>query len=839
MGSISGLGFDLPMGFTPRSDLPTYQPQPTNYQVTTGLLAANPYFIQRREADHFLAWWEGFKARLTTREGIYESAKLVIGLNLGMKLAMKGILFGLTKAFSANGRQTPKGLYWISNLLLCGVISGAMTFYQRKGDRSHEEGFLRQWAVAFGSSLPSMLIGMRALPKFGLRATILQDAALEIPQAIAAMGAGYLLEGVGAKEEMRMGFGERFLMEITEGLFFMGAGHAVGATLDLTSIIPIPDIPIPDRIRRGGRESAGVAPGEPKSFKAWLPFGGLYPARRPQPVKRVQSPGPEAVVFSKENLVSSLQEGPDGKQQLIMQKVYLPDLPPDATELQGGYIHLVGQKELNGKFNQEPFEPGTTTLRDEFVQVQAYYYLSKAIHRLEELGFKIKEIHGSIHNGRLHEIRVIINAFDEANAFFSPPKDFLAFGMHVGSDGDVVVHEFGHSLLHHADPRLISEFGGEAGAIHEGTGDALATLIHDDPHLGEFFAAAFLGQKPRHDSGLRRVDHHKKLSEVGTEVHDRGEVYGGFWWSLKQRFIENLGLSRQEANSLALRLLINHAFSYPTASPAPHDFVDAILRGARGVERAGLLPKESSMMETINKEVLAEATARELWPPPEVTPPPPPTTPQPGSAAPWYLRWAHGARDYYHSVLLPPIFDKISSAPHLGGRADFYQQRHATPYGQVEVVGHGTTEWRGMRGEPVESANRDVRPIQDGEISHQVDVRFSEALDVVRTQLIQEREQLRGAVEELRAQRSLEELTEDEAEKIHIAAKRFQILGFALEYLEKNAHQIPRELVVFKKETHLSYWIDLGYATFLVPATQRAFREQQPLWGLGIFDCAR
>lgn len=170
-----------------------------------------------------------------------------------------------------------------------------------------------------------------------------------------------------------------------------------------------------------------------------------------------------------------------------------------------------------------------------FEQANAYFHIDRAQTRIQALGFTNA-------NNRMQE--AVIDAQTADNSFYSGNNlrvNFGTGGVDDAEDGDIVVHEYGHSIQDNQVPG----FGnGDEGAMGEGFGDyfgqSLAlTLAPDAGHpqlsdpacVGDWDGTSYDMNTPK---CLRRVDglKHYPEDEAG-EVHDDGEMWSAALWKLR------------------------------------------------------------------------------------------------------------------------------------------------------------------------------------------------------------------------------------------------------------------------------------------------------------------
>jgi hypothetical protein len=204
-----------------------------------------------------------------------------------------------------------------------------------------------------------------------------------------------------------------------------------------------------------------------------------------------------------------------------------------------------------------------------FASLHVAYRLSSTIALLDGLGLGASEL--------LDPPITVWPAADDGGTGASPNGD-LQFtttdgALRLAADGDIVVHELGHTLLRRIAPHLSRTL--EADAIHEGFADALACLVADDPEVAESYGV--LSGRP--GVGMRRIDGERSLASESTEPYARGTVYAGLFWAVRID-LEAAGLPQAEAQATALKLLIASASALESSDPTARDVWDAIRRGA-------------------------------------------------------------------------------------------------------------------------------------------------------------------------------------------------------------------------------------------------------------------
>lgn len=405
------------------------------------------------------------------------------------------------------------------------------------------------------------------------------------------------------------------------------------------------------------------------------------------------------------------------------QNACLPWLPDGAIELIGHLMKVDGKTSLNGVFKHEPFQPDSRVTTDAFDQVQLYYTLNNAAIRLMKMGFNLRKTIAN-RRGEDYKVTAHANATESLNAWYSPQDGELTFGTnngkwHLASDGDVSVHEFGHLILDHYNPGLTSRYSGEGGAIHEGFADALAALHYDDPEMSEDFVPHKGGTESKRD-GLRIVDNDLTLSDVSDEVHDRGQVYGGFWWSIKKTLTDPEGpfkLTSREACNVTLMLLTNHASNYKTSRPAPADFVKAVIQGMYGLAKEMKLGVDSKLL---GQAIIAEGIKRKM-------------IKNVGDAAfeRGKFRSVNDVQQYMIQRGVDADFTKTHESDFIGGIFEFYQQQiSSTKYGSISIVNSGILMQKDSNGNIISLSTKDILPIGGKQIDDSGNIDLEQAISL-------------------------------------------------------------------------------------------------------------
>lgn len=159
------------------------------------------------------------------------------------------------------------------------------------------------------------------------------------------------------------------------------------------------------------------------------------------------------------------------------------------------------------------------------------------------------------------QLAVHVNHNETCNAFYDGSS--INFYRHssqcenTGRLADVVYHEFGHGVHHHA---VILGSGDFEGALSEGVSDYLSATFTGDPGMGRGFFYS--------DAPLRHINpgiDKKWPDDIEGEVHADGEIIGGTLWDLRQLLIDKYGATEGIAKANALYYgAIKNASDIPT-----------------------------------------------------------------------------------------------------------------------------------------------------------------------------------------------------------------------------------------------------------------------------------
>ncbi len=247
---------------------------------------------------------------------------------------------------------------------------------------------------------------------------------------------------------------------------------------------------------------------------------------------------------------------PDPRLRTAYKRVTLRDLDGSGT-LSGTYARVESSTGKPARRDTTGFVH--TRDEDQFEQVMGYFWITEAQHYLQSLGLR-----GPV-NARQQLLR--ISQYGGDNSFYREGTGKLTItlgkgGVDDAEDGEVIVHEYGHSV----QDDQVRGFGAgpEAGAIGEGFGDYLAVEV-STAVTGNTFEPACVADwdstsyTPGPVHCLRRLDSTKHYpQDVAGEVHADGELWSGALWRARQL----LGDARR-----ADRVIVNAQFAFaPDAS---------------------------------------------------------------------------------------------------------------------------------------------------------------------------------------------------------------------------------------------------------------------------------
>jgi Zn-dependent metalloprotease len=203
-------------------------------------------------------------------------------------------------------------------------------------------------------------------------------------------------------------------------------------------------------------------------------------------------------------------------------------------------------------------------LRDNkgFSETMAYFHIDFAQRYIQSLGFT---------NVNNRQQVFSIDRLTADNSFYSPSNRQITYGtggVDDAEDGEVIIHEYGHSVQDNQVPG----FGAaeEGGAMGEGFGDYLAATVNASLTGGafqivciaEWDATSYAAGVPH---CLRRLDSTKHYpGDKDGEVHDDGEMWSASLFQIRN----SLGAARADKLILQAHFLLSSQANFSDGSNA-------------------------------------------------------------------------------------------------------------------------------------------------------------------------------------------------------------------------------------------------------------------------------
>ncbi|MEL7372724.1 MAG: hypothetical protein AAFN74_27615 [Myxococcota bacterium] len=210
----------------------------------------------------------------------------------------------------------------------------------------------------------------------------------------------------------------------------------------------------------------------------------------------------------------------------------------------------------------------------ELDQIAAYYHTKWVYERIAALGL------GDTHLPDNIEIDV---HGDHTNAYYKPEQHKITLGYHINAkdgqrywyaaDGEVVMHEVGHAIVHQVQPDIMTVQGS---SIHEAYADYIASSMNGDICVGEY--ASFIHDElnpvdvPHRWSCTRTMDddtggrpraqrayryHHSGTRQGEFDIHRTSEAVSGVAFDFRQR-LKNMGKQDDADKAFLYALLLIH-----------------------------------------------------------------------------------------------------------------------------------------------------------------------------------------------------------------------------------------------------------------------------------------
>jgi Zn-dependent metalloprotease len=276
--------------------------------------------------------------------------------------------------------------------------------------------------------------------------------------------------------------------------------------------------------------------------------------------------------------------------------VSLPGLEPGTALLKGRFVDA-SVPCLASENPDCPFIPSASdparlyfyeVADDRFTAVNAYFAIDSAQRYLRALGFSDDRTASPFDQpnppNNIHPSTITVYAHwnDLDNSFYRPTDDTLHFGdggVPDAEDADVVVHEYGHAVLHAQNPTWGCSTiqppypwpDCEMRAMAEGFSDYLAAVVHakdgnpayQQAHaacIGEWDSTSYGTASPPNPTCVRRVDGTKVYpsGRIG-QIHEDGEIWSRALWDIRNSI----------GGNVASQIILEHHFSLPPGSTMP------------------------------------------------------------------------------------------------------------------------------------------------------------------------------------------------------------------------------------------------------------------------------
>ena len=251
-------------------------------------------------------------------------------------------------------------------------------------------------------------------------------------------------------------------------------------------------------------------------------------------------------------------------------RVTLTDLDGSGT-LTGTYARVKSNTgkaavTVNGNF------PAWHRDADQFEQVMGYFWVTTGQYYLQHLGFG-----STLRPVNQRQIQLRIDQYGVDNPFFTDKKVGITLGkggVDDAEDGELIMHEYGHSVLDSQVPGIDSP---EGAAIHEAFGDYFAVTSTswrfgpgktDEPCIADWDSMPYIDTW---GPCLRRLDGTKHYPEdIVGEPHRDGEIWSSALYAIRGAL----------GDTLAGQIIIDAQFDY-TKDVTFHNAAEQTVSSAR------------------------------------------------------------------------------------------------------------------------------------------------------------------------------------------------------------------------------------------------------------------
>jgi hypothetical protein len=216
-----------------------------------------------------------------------------------------------------------------------------------------------------------------------------------------------------------------------------------------------------------------------------------------------------------------------------------------------------------------------------FDEVNLYYYIDDAQRYIQSLGFT---------NVNNRVVRFNVNGTTDDNSWYSPngtgTGDLTtgSGGVDDAEDGEVMLHEYGHSIQDNSRPGAWGT--AQAGAMGEGFGDYWAASVTSQRHgqrgtayettVMEWDASSYSSAVPPTIRSITSTKHYPE--SWANEVHADGEMWSSTLWQIRSDFIALDGFPAGAQN--CDKVVLQSHFLVPASGPTFADGSNALITAA-------------------------------------------------------------------------------------------------------------------------------------------------------------------------------------------------------------------------------------------------------------------
>ena len=202
--------------------------------------------------------------------------------------------------------------------------------------------------------------------------------------------------------------------------------------------------------------------------------------------------------------------------------------------LQGSWVNVYNDQLEE---SQHTFAPVSDTVHDWNWDADDTSYLDEESNVFYQVNRIFDYITGIGAHEMIFNMTANVNIDQHCNAYYSteePSVNFFEAGNGCESTGvisDVILHEYGHGIVHELNPALLEEgYWDQSGNIHEAIADYWACTVNDNPDQGEGF---HIGDP----NGLRICNSDDRYPEdYNPEPHSGCQILSGALWDVREEF---------------------------------------------------------------------------------------------------------------------------------------------------------------------------------------------------------------------------------------------------------------------------------------------------------------